>query len=449
MGDGSVGTTHYQVFDENGSAVGDTAGNTDDDLSLTLDDLMCEDNCRLSTNADVQGKGFVITLSDNDDSAIATVMIDDGTNFVTATFTDAGPAGLDDGAELSSFVDVTPVGAGAAFTGPATITQGSKIVTATFTDAGPAGLDDGAELTVFVDTVPGDAAAFTGDESPLSWQTASSNLGGVVPVTVTEQGPNSGVFGTFDESDSSNVVITGDAKRGTSASIDYNESPVTILVGLSFGSVDIMPIDDEWSSGEEIPIEVMDNDANKNSRADEDLDLNNPDVDLIPSLQTGSPATLSGLTAATIDGIAFTGLEVQDFSDRALLVSPAATAIVADDDLVLTFGTMNDFFDAAPINDADFQGFALFNYDVRSLTDNVSGIDSFDILIGTVQIATGTTDDQGLILINSADADAIALLSGDLDVTFNLNGASMGALDGDEILPVVADIFGFGFTHDG
>ena len=66
-----------------------------------------------------------------------------------------------------------------------------------------------------------------------------------------------------------------------------------------------MPIDDEWSSGEEIPVRLTDNDANKNSRADEDLDLNNPNVDLIPSLKTGTPATLRGLTAASLDGDAF------------------------------------------------------------------------------------------------------------------------------------------------
>ena len=46
---------------------------------------------------------------------------------------------------------------------------------------------------------------------------------GSVPVTLTEQGPNSGVFGTYDESDDSVLKITSNAARGTSASIDYNE----------------------------------------------------------------------------------------------------------------------------------------------------------------------------------------------------------------------------------
>ena len=293
---------------------------------------------------------------------------------------------------------------------------------------------------------------------PTNWSTAGGHLAGDIPITITEQGPNSGVFGTFDESDTSNLIILNDAARGTSASFDYNEDATTILVGFVFGSIDIMPIDDEWSSGEEIPVELFDGDANKNSRADEDLNLNDPAVDLIPSLQTGTPATLSNLDDAKLSGTDLS-FEVQGFSDRALLGLSTSTTtaplVVSDlDTFTLTFGTMEDFFDAAPINDTDFQGFALFNYDIRALTDNVSGIGFFDISINGVSIATGVTDRQGLILID--DAATAALADDDEDdlliVSFELNddgGPPIGTLDRTSTLPVVADIFGFGFTNDG
>ena len=289
---------------------------------------------------------------------------------------------------------------------------------------------------------------------PTNWSTAAGFLDGNVPITITEQGPNSGVFGTFDESDRSVLLILDDAARGTSASIDYNETAVTILVGFVFGTIDLMPVDDEWSSGEEIPVELFDGDANKNSRADEDLDLNNPDVDLIPSLQTGTPATLSNLSTAELDGTAFT-FEVQNFSDRALLESSSSTLTIADGDTFdLAFGNMDDFFDAAPINDSDFQGFALFNYDIRALTDNVSGVGSFDIAISGETIATDVTDRQGLILIDDV---AIAALADDpssdpLTASFTLNddgGPAIGPLVPGVTIPVVVDIFGFGFTNDG
>ena len=54
------------------------------------------------------------------------------------------------------------------------------------------------------------------------------------PVTITEQGPNSGIFGTYDESDVSSIIMTTDAARGTSATITWNETPVTVLAGFDF-----------------------------------------------------------------------------------------------------------------------------------------------------------------------------------------------------------------------
>jgi hypothetical protein len=42
------------------------------------------------------------------------------------------------------------------------------------------------------------------------------------PITITEQGPNTGVFGTYDESDVSSIIVTSAALRGTSATLDYN-----------------------------------------------------------------------------------------------------------------------------------------------------------------------------------------------------------------------------------
>jgi hypothetical protein len=139
----------------------------------------------------------------------------------------------------------------------------------------------------------GDSALNTSTTTAATAKVNTSDLLlGKYPITITEQGPNSGVFGTYDESDKSVLKITDGAKRGTSATLDYNETPTTILVGFDFATIDIQPLTDEWSSGEEIPVIVVDGDANKNSRADEDLDLNDVNVSLIPSLKTGNPVTL-------------------------------------------------------------------------------------------------------------------------------------------------------------
>ncbi len=366
-GTGEEGSTNYQVFNENGAAVGDIVSNTDNNLlTNALDDLMCEDNCRLITTTNADGTGNVITLSDNNDSVITAGDSDD----------------------------------------------------------------------------------------PFEWETGAGFLAGEVPVTVTEQGPNSGVFGTFDESDNSSIVIRADAKRGTSSSIDYNETAVSIIIGLGFATVDMIAIDDEWNSGEEISVELFDEDANKNSRADEDLDLNNPNVDLIPTLRTGTPATLGELDVATLTAGATNvdlGSEVQGFSDRALLTTAdSITFGNALDTLSLQVGTMKDFYAAAPIDDADFNGFALFNYDIRSLEDNAD-IDSVDISIKDVTIATDVSASQGLILLDQTHVDALDGFSvnTDLDIVFTVNTGTATTIPTGTVLPIVVDIFGFGFLNDG
>ena len=77
-------------------------------------------------------------------------------------------------------------------------------------------------------------------------------------VTLTEQGPKSGVFGSYDESDTSVLRITEDARRGTSAVVDYNDTPTTVLVAHDFATIDIQPSNDDWASGEAIPVVLMD-----------------------------------------------------------------------------------------------------------------------------------------------------------------------------------------------
>ena len=99
------------------------------------------------------------------------------------------------------------------------------------------------------------------------------------------------------------MSINPDAKRGTSAIVDYDDTGYTVLVANSFASIDIQPVDDEWSSGEEIPVVLMDEDLNLNSRFDEDLDLFNPGVPLIPSVQIGSPLTMENAGRAAASSI--------------------------------------------------------------------------------------------------------------------------------------------------
>ncbi|WP_428325338.1 hypothetical protein [Nitrosopumilus sp.] len=437
--------TYYQVFDENGASGGSALT-----LKDTLSDLMCEDNCILTLDVNVQGAtNNVVTIQDNGD----TVLIDSGR---TAD------------------------------------TNSNTIV------------------------VSGE----------------STRLGtGSLPVTLTEQGPNSGVFGTYDESDVSNVIIASNAARGTSASIDYNETPQTILVGFDFASIDIQPVDDEWSSGEEIPVVITDGDQNKNSRADEDLDVNNPDVTLIPALTTGDPFTLGEkgdstyntlvTNASTIDrgtsanpaagagipqylvttsnvpgnsaGNQTSSTAVDTFSERAILDFTNANSTAQVNLVIIDLNTtMEELQNTIQIESAPGVAFNYFNYDVRSFDSGsqatgtgASNVSIF-LLNNTARIISAGDEysnlDHGTIVgttlvVNSTDfQDYVELTESNIDD--NLLDPSNGAAtdpddqqlalafefdyDGDAATPgsngftsldakevIVADFFSFGFNDDG
>ena len=219
-------------------------------------------------------------------------------------------------------------------------------------------------------------------------RTEKGTLGaGTQPITVTEQGVNSGIFGSYDESDKSNIVITDNAPRGSSAIIDYNDNPLSVVVGFDFASIDIQSTDVEWNSGEEIPIVLVDGDANKNSRSDEDLDLNNPKVQLIPSLVTGNPFTLESLVSAQVSTNIVSILSIEDvqlFSQRAILTSPGLINSTGTFSLQLTLeNTYNDLYNSINDPGGSFNGFNFFNYDVRSIGNSMTGgsANSVDIIL--------------------------------------------------------------------
>ena len=338
------------------------------------------------------------------------------------------------------------------------------------------------------DVVTSTVAATQGATSSLS---AASQ-----PITLTEQGPNSGVFGTYDESDVSIVQITANALRGTSATLDYNESPASILVGFDFGVIDIQAVDDEWNSGEEVPVVLTDFDANKNSRADEDLDLNANATALIPSLQTGDPFTLgdgSNISIAytnTTDifengqSIGLTDIDwttatanttgsmlVQAFSQRGIVDTAATLAdtntIIID--LNTNIGELKKSIrDTRPAATDRLHGFNFLNLDVRSVTSStvdvyvlnntqgtVAGLNGADMIqesatTGALLIANDVKPQSLTSLnntkINDALFDAITPDTTNISLMVVANATFTEDTTSD---PIVIDFFSYGFINDG
>ncbi|MGH9910533.1 MAG: hypothetical protein ACRD32_07830, partial [Nitrososphaerales archaeon] len=273
-------------------------------------------------------------------------------------------------------------------------------------------------------------------------------------MTFTELGKTGGIFGNYDEADNANLDITADAARGKSATIRYNDVTKSIVVGFGFGSIDINAPDGQWGSGEEIPVTLVDSDENKNSRADEDLDLNANTTSLIPALKKGTPFTLKSgdrailtsgavtivnssladpFTAAGANATALMSTDagvqtqgvVQNFAQRAIL-QPNATVIATS--LIIDFGgrTAADLFKSINNPQTDtFDGLNMFNYDVRSIT-SASG--TWYILNSTGRILTAGGESLSTVtaisIANVTSGQGLVNINGSATETEVLNGTT-------------------------
>ncbi len=323
------------------------------------------------------------------------------------------------------------------------------------------------------------------------------------PVTITESAPNSGVFETFDNGDTSIFAISDKAKQGTTGTIDYNASPVSIETDFSYGSVDIKAVDDEWNSGEEIPVEVVDADQNRNSRVDEDLIVSDPNITIIPALTTGDPFTLGEAGTGGINDIdqqalyvAWPGLtsfgnftmlgtnnlnatatiSVDSFSERALITN--MTAVDNGDTnyttaLIIDLATKFSDLTSTITDETSFTGFNLLNVDLRSLSATrtydvylLNTTDTTDgIILNVVGLINGAKEIGATLLVDSVDAQSLTLLSSNAnDAIFNGNTPGTNSIglaivtnnnktiSGNTLVdvnPIVVDFFSFGFSDDG
>jgi len=104
-----------------------------------------------------------------------------------------------------------------------------------------------------------------------------------------ETGANTGVWVNTDDASDSNLIIASDALRGTTGTIDYNDSAISVVVGYDTGSLnmDTDGVGEEWNSGEGMDFSLTDGDRNLNTASDETLSVKN--TTHIPTIKTGSP----------------------------------------------------------------------------------------------------------------------------------------------------------------
>ena len=379
--------TYYAVFDEQGNPAGDAVVFGVVNLETDLAALGCGDNCRLFLDADPSSVGTpILTLQDN-------------------------------------------------------------------------------EITALTGTLP---------EDPISFSSPSGQLPvGSQPITVVETGPNTGIFTTTDPQLRSTLRVSADAPRGSVGNLEYNLAGLGILVRNYFGFLGLLPVNPTWG-GEPIGVQLQDVDLDKNGLAADQLKVSDPRVEHIPSLVIGQPVTLEDLASATLQpaGIPLFGFvpgaeDVELASQRAFLRTPVGSgiAVVDGDQIQLDLGmTFQQLYSTLPVPGSDsqslgpngFRGLHLVNFDLRSLFAEL-GVGLADLTISvtdgtdTVPIASNV---GGQGLVDLAD-QALAATPGffDLDplqnalVVLTLNTSGPLTLPGSAVMPIVFDIFSFGFQE--
>jgi hypothetical protein len=344
-------------------------------------------------------------------------------------------------------------------------------------------LNSDAKLTIDADANGGTAIIdFSGNDN-------NGSTTGDDKVTFLESGVNTGIFTSYDSDDESGIEIKSDAARGKSAVITYDDSSSSIVVGNSFGILDISIDDDEWNSGETATVTLTDNDLNKNSRSDEDLAVSNQATRLIPTLVTGNPFTLgetvTNFSTTNTDYVSqsqgsiaavSTALEDYDITGSAtktaeLTVSKYSHIGYIDADttttdtlllLVPTGATVADLKSSINTNStSNFYGKNLFAWNVESINSTatykfymvngttVLGTDENDSIL---RLAAGSAQDpKGIAEITKASLDAINEIEDTSDsVSILVEIQAQGTdININTVYPVTFDFLTFGFSNDG
>jgi hypothetical protein len=220
-----------------------------------------------------------------------------------------------------------------------------------------------------------------------------------------ETAENSGVFVNTDDDDDSNLEINSAAVRGTTATIDYNDSAQSIVVAHDFGTIDMdaSSVGDEWNSGEEMTVRLIDQDLNLNTFKDEDLTV--AGGTLVPSLQIGSPLSIKDGAIVTDNSgtsVTITDKGITDTANEVTPFSKIATVATSTFDVTDTQFSIN-----TQITGAEWKAFKAYttsgttglnfiNFDVQNITTDVTHV--------AVGSAAGTSSTGVTCVANTAIA---------------------------------------------
>ncbi|NWJ84129.1 hypothetical protein HX854_05325, partial [Marine Group I thaumarchaeote] len=208
--------------------------------------------------------------------------------------------------------------------------------------------------------------------------TADDALTGQDELLFTETSANSGVWSNTDSSDNASLNVVSDATRGTTATIDYNDSSQSFSVSTSTGVIDMdeSSVGDEWNSGESMAITLTDGDLNLNTASEQTISFNSTNI---PTIVTGSPVSANNTNLARV-------LEVTLVDNNSTLALITGTLITA----------MTGLEDRVSVNVSDCTGATGWK---------LNGSDA-----GSAQMATSTTSTNSVTTFNNSPDGAESVI---------------------------------------
>ena len=318
--------------------------------------------------------------------------------------------------------------------------QGASDFAANHYEAETMNFGDNGVLKINYDTNGVNTDVFTNDAT-IDDDTANYYL------VFFEDADNTGTFSNVDDADDANLIVSTTAKRGTTATIDYNDDPISFIVANDFGTIDMdeSSIGVEWNSGEVLAVTIVDQDLNKNTLSDEDMVLTNSYNSTIPSLQIGSPITLSSDSLFGSGNATDVGMNIGTFNKIATLTSPY-TGVAFNEFTQITFNGTT-IADARTALDATY---VFLNFDFTEFTGTVTQVAlvdaSGDALMAaeTETFAASSVGTAGLVqLTTAANAVSTAIVETD---TLHMNFTTTNAdpLVGETGDSFYIDLFSFG-----
>jgi hypothetical protein len=316
----------------------------------------------------------------------------------------------------------------------------------------------------------------TNSEQETSEVTNGSTFSEII--TIVEEGPYSGLFDTSDHNDKSTIKIRGDAPRGETGTISYNDQSISILSGFSTASVSFdeptLTIGGGTTTlrpGTEYPIILEDEDQNSNSGARDDLDIFK-DTSIIPTLEIGNPVTLEKANNVRFfsnsNDVALASSSIPDTnSDRLIIDSTniGKTSPFNFEKMSFNLGVSVSSLKSTLIDTSKSNSFGTnwLNYDLQSFSRDY-GINDFSDT--SIELSFGTLGSDPKIIANSGQISSSGFLklddsvvkdilskNGQVFVTINFdssnNSFNVGSISKESNKqPIVMDFFSFGLVNN-